>query len=253
MARFKGKTVIVTGGNSGVGEATAKLLAQEGANVVIAARRVGELDRVAGEISAQGGTVLAVPTDVREEAQANVLIARAIEAFGKVDALINCAGIMDKVTSLEHASDELFHDVVNTNTLGVFHCMRAVINHMVENKAGAIVNVASVAGKYGAGGAAYAASKGGCIALTKSTAMRYAPLGIRCNCICPGAIITPMIAPENMAGADMEMISALGTHQCQEVPPTYPEEQAKVLAFLISDDAVAINGQAITVDKGTSL
>lgn len=251
--RLQDKIVVLTGANSGVGEETAKLFAAEGATVVLTARRVAELERVAGEIAAKGGKVFYQSSDVKEEASVKALFDEVIARYGRVDVLVNNAGVLDEVRALLKTSDEMFHKVIDINTLGTFHCMREALKHMTAAGKGSIINVASVAGKYGAGGAAYAASKGGMIALTKSVAIRYGTSGVRCNVICPGSIITPMSAPENIGDIDMEMAQAIMSHQCADVQPSYPEDQAKVLLFLASDDSAAINGQAITTDKGASL
>ncbi|MEG1779021.1 MAG: SDR family oxidoreductase, partial [Oscillospiraceae bacterium] len=236
-----------------LGEATAKMFALEGASVVIAARRESELKRVANDIISAGGNVLAVVTDICNTEQVENLFAKAAEKFGKIDILINAAGIVDTVQSLDTTSDEMFTRLLNTNTVGTFHCMREVLKYMIAAKSGSIVNVASVAGKFGLGGAAYSASKGGVVALTKSAAIRYYQDGIRCNVICPGSIVTPMVTPEKMKDSDRSMISVIMAHEAAEVAVSLPDEQAKLLLFLASDDSVVLNGQAITSDKGATL
>lgn len=251
--KLEGKVAIITGANSGIGESVAKLFAAEGATVVITARRMEPLEKVAEAIATQGGKALPLSVDVAKEDQVKNMVAATIDKYGKIDILVNCAGVLDNNTSLGNADDDLFHKVININTLGPFHCIREVLPHMLAAKKGNIVNVASVAGYYGFGGGAYATSKGAAIAMTKSTAARYGTEGIRCNCICPAAVNTPMTTPEALAGTDMAQVDAIMSHTCTNIAPTEPSEQAKVLLFLASDDSSAINGQAIITDRGANM
>lgn len=156
MGRLDGKVVVITGANSGVGAATARLCAKEGAKVVISARRVEALKEVETEISSNGGVVLAVPTDISKVEDCQNLVAKTVEAFGTVDVLINNAGVLDEgLKAIDHFDDDVLDKVIDINQKGTMYCMRAVAPIMAEKQSGSIVNVASVAGYNGGGGAAY--------------------------------------------------------------------------------------------------
>lgn len=172
MDRLKGKVAIITGGNSGVGEATAKMFAKEGATVVITARREAALEKVAEEIKAAGGEVFAVSTDISKKGDPERLMDLVIEKYGKVDILVNNAGILEEgLKPIDRFSDEDLDRIIETNEKGTMRCMRAASQKM---QAGAsIVNVASIAGVKGCGGAAYVASKAAIVGVTKHTALRF--------------------------------------------------------------------------------
>lgn len=255
MGKLEGKVVIITGGNSGVGEATAKLFAKEGAAVVISARRKEALDKVAKEIEELGGKVLAVPTDVSKVEDCEKLIEEAVSKFGKLDVLVNNAGVLDTgLKGINNFLDEDLDKVVNINQKGVMYCIRAALKYMVPAQSGSIVNVASVAGYNGGGGAAYVASKAATIGITKHTAMRLATSHIRCNVVCPGNILTPMTAGMDYTNMDMEMFGAMAQHcdlkGCQSCTA---EDVANVLLFFASDDSKPITGQVMVCDYGSNL
>lgn len=254
MGRLEGKVVIITGGNSGVGAATAKLCAAEGAKVVISARRQPQLEAVAEEIRAAGGTVLPVVTDISSTEAAANLVAKTIEAFGKVDVLVNNAGVLETgLLPIDKVDPEAIDYVLDINTKGTMYCIREASQKMLENGAGSIVNVASVAGVMGNGGAAYVASKAAIVGVTKHTALRFAGKNIRCNAICPGTILTPMVAqmrPDNM---DPDMFGQMAKHGDLRVPPCTAQDVANIILFFASDESKAITGQAIVTDYGSSL
>lgn len=252
MDRLKDKVVIVTGGNSGVGAAAAKLLAKEGAKVVITARRAAALEAVAKEIEAAGGTVLAVPTDISKPGDAENLVEKTIEKFGKIDVLVNNAGILEEgLKPIDRYTDEDLDRILETNTKGTMRCMRAVSQKM---QAGAsIVNVASVAGALGCGGAAYVASKSAVIGVTRHTALRFQAAGIRCNAICPGTIVTPMVADMQADKLDPDMFGAMATHSNLKTQPCMPEDVANIIVFFASDESRAITGQVLVTDFGSML
>ena len=196
MGRLENKVAIITGSNSGVGAAAAKLFAKEGAKVVISARRLPQLEEVAAEIRAAGGEVLVVQTDVSKVEDCENLVAKTVEAFGKVDILVNNAGVLEAgLKPIDVYSDEDVEWVYNINTKGTMYCTRAVLKNMIPNNSGSIINLDSVAGAFGCGGAAYVSSKAAIIGLTKHTAMRFTGTGIRCNSVNPSTIITPMTIP----------------------------------------------------------
>ena len=212
MKRLNDKVVVITGGNSGVGEATAKLFAKEGATVVISARRVEALEKVAKEIEALGGTVLSVPTDISKVEDCDKLIDLTVEKFGRIDVLINNAGVLDTgLKAIDKFLDSDLDKVIDINQKGTMYCMRAALKHMLAAKSGSIVNVASVAGYNGGGGASYVSSKAAIIGVTKHAAMRSAASGVRCNVICPGSIITPMTAGMDYTNMVMDMCGAMSS------------------------------------------
>ncbi len=252
MGRLNGKVAVITGGNSGVGEATAKLFAKEGATVVITARREAALEKVADEIKAAGGEVYAVSTDISKPEDPEKLMEAVIEKYGKVDILVNNAGVLESgLKPIDRYTDEDLDRIVETNQKGTMRCMRAATKRM---QAGAsIVNVASIAGAKGCGGAAYVSSKAAIIGVTKHTALRFQQTGIRCNAICPGNIITPMTTGTDPAALDPDMIGAMATHSNLKTPSCTAEDVANVILFFASDESRAITGQAIVTDFGAML
>ncbi|MEG0894174.1 MAG: SDR family NAD(P)-dependent oxidoreductase [Oscillospiraceae bacterium] len=252
MKRLDGKVAIITGANSGVGAVTAQLFAAEGAKVVISARRVAPLEEVANKIKANGGEVLMVPTDISKPEDAKELIQKTVEAFGKIDILINNAGILDKdLNAVDRVDYEDLERVINTNEKGTIYCMSEALKKMGEGAS--IVNIASVAGYNGGGGAAYVASKAAIIGITKHTAMRFAKEKVRCNVVCPGMIITPMASSLNRETMDQKMMGAMATHSDLSVSPCMPEDVANIALFLASDESKAITGQVLVTDFGANL
>lgn len=253
MNRLEGKVAIVTGGNSGVGAATAMLFAKEGAKVVISARRQTQLEEVAGKIRAEGGEVLPVVCDISKHEDAKHLMAEAVKAYGKVDILVNNAGVLDEgLKAIDKVEDEVISRVVDINTKGTMFCIQEAVAQMV-GKGGSIVNVASVAGVMGCGGAAYVASKAAIVGVTKHTALRFAGQGIRCNVVCPGSIATPMTAGMSAENMDADMFGQMGKHSDLRVGVCMPDDVANILLFLASDESRAITGQTIVSDFGSTL
>lgn len=251
MNRLEGKVAIITGANSGVGAATAKLFAKEGAKVVISARRIEPLNEVAEEIKREGGEVLSVPTDISKKESCVAMIDAAMKEFGKVDILVNNAGVLEEgLKPIDKFEDEALDKVIDINEKGTMYCMRAALQ--VMQSGASIVNVASVAGIIGNGGACYVATKAAIVGVTRHTALRYADKHIRCNAICPGNILTPMTA--NAAGnVDMEMMGALLKHNDMKVGFCTAEQVADIILFFASDEAKPITGQAIVCDWGSTL
>lgn len=253
MGRLDGKVAIVTGGNSGIGAATAELLAKEGAAVVISARRQAQLDEVAQRITAQGGKVLAVPTDISKPEDAANLIQKTVETFGKLDILVNNAGVLEKgLLPIDKVKDEDMDRLMEINTKGTIRCLREASKVMLEAGSGSIVNIASVAGVAGNGGAAYVASKAAIVGITKHTAMRCASKMVRCNAICPGNVATPMTANAN-DGLDQDLITAMASHADMRLPTCAPADIGNIVLFLASDESRAINGQILVADFGSTL
>ena len=254
MGRLQDKVAIITGGNSGVGAATALLFAKEGAKVVISARRQPQLEEVAEKVRAAGGEILPVVCDISKPEDADHLIAKTVETYGKVDVLINSAGVLEEgLKPIDRVVDADIDRIIDINTKGTMYCMRAACNKMTEAGGGSIVNVASVAGVMGCGGAAYVASKAAVIGITRHTALRFAGTGIRCNAVCPGTIVTPMVAGMNPANMDADMFGAMAKHSDLRAQPCMPQDVANIILFLASDESRAITGQALVTDFGSTL
>lgn len=252
MNDLKGKTVVITGGNSGVGAATAMLFAKNGANVVISARRQAALDEVAEKIKAEGGNVLTVPTDISKDEDCRNLMKAAVEKFGGIDILVNNAGVLDTgLAPVDRFDDVEIQKIISINQIGTMQCIRAALEYMKEGAS--IVNVASVAGVNGGGGAAYVSTKAAIIGITKHTALLLADKYIRCNAICPGTIVTPMtmgMKPENL---DMRMMGAMNKHADLKIKPCMAEDVANIIGFFASDSSKALTGQVVVSDFGASL
>ena len=245
--RLKGKVAVITGGGAGIGAAVARLFAEEGAAVVITGRRKQLLDEVITDIERRGGRALAVPGSVTEEAHVRATVDQCVRAFGRLDILVNNAGIGAFGRVLHEIDDATWHEVVDVNLTGVFRMTRAAVPAMLDQGGGCIVNVSSVGGLIGFwGSAAYGTTKGGLELFTRCVAMDYAKQGIRCNSVCPGLIATPMAEPL-LNNPEMKA-EALAPYPISRVGT--PEEVAKMIAFLASDDASWVTGSSFTIDGG---
>jgi NADP-dependent 3-hydroxy acid dehydrogenase YdfG len=195
MGKLTGKVVVVTGGGSGVGKAVADMFLKEGAKVVIAGRDAAKLDATAKEL-AGGPNLIAVPTDVTSAVACQALIHTSVAAFGRVDVLVNNAGMNLKARTIRELTPEAWDGMIRANLDGAFYCTRAVLPYMVERKDGVIVNVVSIAGLRAnpLGGAAYVAAKHGMGALGYVLANEERENGIRVSNVCPGEIDTPILA-----------------------------------------------------------
>lgn len=255
MKRLEGKSVIITGANSGVGKAAALLFASEGAKLMLCARRENKLKEVEDEIRAAGGTVQIMRVDVSVADDARKVTAACAKAYGGIDVLVNNAGIITKTLySVDKCQDdEEFDKVLGVNVKGPFFMIREALAYMIPAQKGSIVNVASVAGTAGMGDARYVASKGAVLALTKHTAIMHNSRGIRCNAICPATILTPMITEMTADSIDPDAIAAMNSHAYVDATPNQPEDIAKTLLFLASDDSKNITGQSIICDFGYTL
>ncbi|WP_435345839.1 SDR family NAD(P)-dependent oxidoreductase [Haloarchaeobius sp. HRN-SO-5] len=238
--QLDGKTAIVTGGSSGIGKAIADAYVDEGADVVIANRNESEGSEVADEL---GCTF--VRTDVREYDQVESLVEATVEEFGRLDVMVNNAGIASE-TSVEEMELEEWRNVVDTDLDGVMHGTKAALPYLDETD-GCIVNVASIYGLVGGKGAAsYSAAKGGVVNFTQQVAVDYADEGVRVNSICPGFVETPMT--EGLLESDR-----FYSFVRDETPmnrPAQPEEIAPLAVFLASDGASYLTGANIPVDGG---
>ncbi len=241
------QVAIVTGSSRGIGKAIALKLARDGFNVVVNYRQNQEqADNVLREIQAAGGQGIVVGADVSKSEDAKRLIDEAVHAFGRVDVLVNNAGI-NKDQLMLRISDDEWHQLIHTNLDSAFYCSRAVLRPMMKNRYGRIINISSVVGMSGnAGQAHYAAAKSGLLGFTFSLAQEYGNRGITANVVAPGFIesdMTSALTPEQSAKYKASIaVGRLGT----------PEDVAAVVAFLASPQAGYISGQVIKVDGGTS-
>ncbi|AXG09773.1 SDR family NAD(P)-dependent oxidoreductase [Haloplanus rubicundus] len=238
--QLEGKTAIVTGGSSGIGKAIATAYVEEGANVVIASRTESEGTEVADEI---GCTY--VQTDVREYDQVEELVETTVDEFGKLDVMVNNAGIASETPVEEMELDE-WGNVVQTDLDGVMHGTKAALPHLEETD-GCIINTASIYGLVGGkGAAAYSAAKGGVVNFTQQVAVDYAEEGVRVNSICPGFVETPMT--EELLETDRFYSYVRDNTPMNR--PAQPEEIAPLAVFLASDGAGYVTGANIPIDGG---
>lgn len=244
MDRLKDKVAIITGAAAGIGEATARLFAAEGAAVALCDLAMDPLNKLVESITAEGGKAIAVKCNVGSEADVKTMVADTIAAFGKVDILINNAGITRDAVAIR-MTEENWDLVIDINLKGTFLCCKAVLPKI--QRGGKIINTASISTLGNPGQANYAASKMGVIGLTRTLALEYAKKNICINAVAPGAVETPMLAevPEKMREAMIAKIP-LGR-------PLPPIEIARAHLFLASDDANFITGQTLFVDGGMSV
>jgi NAD(P)-dependent dehydrogenase (short-subunit alcohol dehydrogenase family) len=253
MNRLKGKVAVITGGNSGIGEATAKIFGKEGAMVIIVDLKRDNFNAVADKIKAEGGEAIAIPGDVTSVADSKNVFKTVVEKYGRVDILVNCAGISDFTMPTSRLSDELWNKLIAVDQTGTFYYSREALQYMEKAQSGVIVNVASVAGVYGNAGVAYSAAKHAVVGMTKNVAIQYAGKGIRCNAVCPGATDTGMLTPEVEKKMDQEMWATVNKHQCQDIPLIDPIDQAYAILFFASDESRSVTGQVMVVDNGRFL
>lgn len=256
--RFEGKSVVVTGASSGMGRQIAYDFAKEGATVVAVARRQERLAELAAQAEADGlpGKILPFVGDVSSRETNDAMIDFAVEQTGKLDVLVNNAGIMDGFEPIGDISDERWEKVFAVNINGPMYAMRKAVQVMLgQESRGNIVNVASIGGTNGArAGAAYTASKHALVGMTENTGYMYAHEGIRCNAICPGGVKTE-IAGSMMADAGINQFG-MGRSMAGldgEIRQAEPEELAAAVLFAASDEASFMTGACVKVDGGVSV
>ena len=257
MSRFTDKVVLITGGGSGLGRATAVRVASEGGKLALVdiSEQGLEASKAAILEAAPDAEVFTTTADVSSEADTDAYVAATLERFGRIDGFFNNAGIEGRQNLTEDFGADEFERVVSINLRGVFLGLEKVLKVMREQGSGFVVNTASVGGIRGVGNqSGYAAAKHGVVGLTRNSAIEYGQFGVRINAIAPGAIWTPMV--EN----SMRQLDAENPKQAAEqfiqINPTkrygQPEEIAAVVAFLLSDDASYINAAVVPIDGGQS-
>ncbi|MDP9473154.1 MAG: glucose 1-dehydrogenase [Chloroflexota bacterium] len=244
--RLLDTVALVTGAGSGIGRATAELFAREGARVVIADRNLPAAEETAGRITSGGGDALAVAVDVAQADAVATMAERAVGTFGRVDVLVNNAGLAsgDDILQIDEETWDLNFAVVLKS---VFLCSKALLPGMLERGRGAIVNVSSVNGLTGLGEEAYGAAKAGMINLTQNMAIKYGPSGVRVNCVCPGTVRTPIW--EARLARDPRVFDRLAAwYPLGHV--SEPDDVARAILFLASEEAAWITGVVLPVDGG---
>jgi NAD(P)-dependent dehydrogenase (short-subunit alcohol dehydrogenase family) len=245
---FTGKVAVVTGGSAGMGAATARAFAENGAAVAIVDLDGEAADRFAAELNAEGHRALGLTCDVSDESQVENAVARTVEAFGSLDMAFNNAGIMLPPVDSADEKAEAFDKIVAVNLRGVWASLKHELVQMRKQGSGAIVNCSSLGGLVGGNGrATYHATKHGVLGQTKSIALQYGPLGVRVNAVCPGTIETPMV--ERMAaGGELDREQAIAGIPLGRLG--HSEEIAAAVLWLCSDAASFVTGVALPVDGG---
>jgi NAD(P)-dependent dehydrogenase (short-subunit alcohol dehydrogenase family) len=258
LGRLKGKVAVITGANSGIGRATARLFGREGAKVVCCDIQETITPRIDEVIKKEGGQAIFAVIDVTKQQDCDRMLTTALESFGDLDILYNNAGGGIRKKLHEHSDDE-WNFVLNLNLNGMFRGARAVLPHFIKKRSGNIVTTASTFGLLASAEyPAYCATKAAIINLTREMALDYGPYGIRVNCVCPGAIETPRFRgfpPKPTLGEGMteEQRQKMGSSNKALLRMGRPEEIAYGVLFLVSDEASFITGHALVIDGGQTV
>ncbi|MBS79406.1 MULTISPECIES: 2-hydroxycyclohexanecarboxyl-CoA dehydrogenase [unclassified Variovorax] len=253
MQRFEDKTVVVTGGGGGIGGATCRRFAREGARVAVLDLNPGAAEAVAARIEAEGGRALALRCDITERASVDAAVAAVLERFGAIDVLVNNAGwdVFRPFTKTEPAQWE---KLIAINLTGALHMHHAVLPGMAARKAGRIVNIASDAARVGSSGeAVYAACKGGLVAFTKTIAREHARHGITANVVCPGPTDTALFADYKEGAGNPEKLMEAFTRSIPLGRIGQPDDLPGAILFFASDDAAFVTGQVLSVSGGLTM
>lgn len=241
---------LVTGGTSGIGKATAKILAAKGATVILCGRRETEGAQVVEEIRVAGGKARFVRCDVRDEAAVQSMIEGIVAEFGRVDWAANCAAVSLETKLLADSDSDTFRSMIDINLLGMYHSMKHEIRQMQRQGGGAIVNISSIAGLKGSPlFAPYAATKFGVVGMTKSAALEYAAQQIRINAVAPGGVRTELLEGL-IAMGQFDEATVASMHPVKRIGE--PQEIANGIAWLLSNEASFVTGHVLSIDGGLS-
>ena len=249
VANVEGKHILITGGGSGIGAASAKLLCERGARVGIADLNIDNATALAEQLNDAGGKAYAVAVDVTQPEQVSAMFQTAFAQNDKIDVIINNAGIDHFPAPLTEVDDAMFMKNIQVNLAGVWYCMKNALKHMTATGGGHIINIASVAGLRSAPMiSAYSASKHGVIGLTKSAAVEYARANIRINAVCPSFVDTPMVQGVLSKLDERGKKNLVGANPMKRLGK--PEEIANAIAWLCSDESSFMTGQSVVLDGG---
>jgi NAD(P)-dependent dehydrogenase (short-subunit alcohol dehydrogenase family) len=253
---LSGQVALVTGAGQGIGKAAALALAAAGADTVVTDINEASVQETAAAIAATGRRTLAIRADVGNLAEIDRMVTEAVARFGKIDALVNNAGVTRRAYIMDLTEDD-WDRIFRVNAKGVFFCLQRVAREMIPRRSGRIINIASIAGKGfpGTSNAIYAASKGAVISLTKTAAQQLGRHNINVNAVCPGIVRTALYADmvrviAEKEGATVEEIERRGTESVPLRRANEPEDIADMIVFLASPGARNISGQAFNVDGG---
>lgn len=250
MGRLQDKVAWISGATSGIGEATARLFAREGAKVALIGRRLALSRRIAAELNTKARQALPVACDVSNERQVRDSIRKTVEHFGALDILVNNAGIVH-IKALHEYTARQWDDVMNTNVKSMFFAAKHAIPHLRRSGRGCIVNVGSISSFVGqALTPVYTTTKHAVVGLTKSIALDYAADGIRCNCVCPGITDTPMLREHLNAHPNPAAILATRLRRVPMGIALTPHDAAKTILFLSCEDSSGITGTTLVIDAG---
>ncbi|KQP49969.1 2-hydroxycyclohexanecarboxyl-CoA dehydrogenase [Pseudorhodoferax sp. Leaf274] len=253
MNRFEGRTVVVTGGGGGIGGASCRRFASEGAQVAVFDRNAEAADKVAAQIRGSGGQARAFRCDITDRTSVDAAVAAAVDAFGAIDVLVNNAGwdVFRPFTKTEPAQ---WDQLIAINLTGALHMHHAVLPGMAARKRGRIVNIASDAARVGSSGeAVYAACKGGLVAFSKTIAREHARHGITVNVVCPGPTDTALFADYKEGAGNPEKLMEAFTRSIPLGRIGQPDDLPGAIAFFASDDAGFITGQVLSVSGGLTM
>lgn len=248
--RLNEKVAWISGGNSGIGAATAQLFAAEGASVAIAGRRHDACNEVVAAIIDAGGKALALECDVADGPQVQRSIDLTVSAFGRLDVLVNNAGMVD-IRNLHDYDDAHFDRVIDVNVRSIFYAFKCAYPHLRQQSRSYVVNVGSISSFVGQKRTPlYTASKHAVLGLSRSIALDYAADGIRCNCVCPGITDTPMLREHLNTASDPEAALRQRLRRVPLAQALEPEDIARTILYLSCEDSVGVTGTSVVIDGG---
>ena len=250
--RLTGKVALITGAGSGQGQKAVEVFVREGARVVATDVNAGGLEETVKLSGAGSDTVVTITGSVADAADVQRMVQAARDHFSALHILYNNAGVVDRTGDgpITEVTDEAWDKVLGVNLRGIFYCCKYAIPLMIESGGGSIINIASGAALVGGTGSAYTASKGGVVSMTRAIAVDYGRFGIRCNAICPGVIITPMLATNSRYGSEAGLMKMARFNPVKRVGQ--PEDVVNCALYLASDESTFLTGTIIPVDGGAT-